>query len=1024
MATITTFLQLLRGNTAAHPATHREHLLVLTAMILFLPTFRPQTARAQGYGDTTEPVSETLLSTAVAIGVQVVVTIPSRYDWREHGVDLAVESQGSCGSCWAFAFVKAFEAKLQIKGWGVYDLSEQQLVSKALAGGCCGGNFGAAYSLLESVGPVVESQWPYQERYTNNCDCASMRYCSKELSIPSGATESPADLTSTPPCECLVYSVIDKSAIRPQDVNIIKRSLLLDGPAYLSYAVNYTWGDFWYNGYPGQVFKSDRSRIVGGHAVTLIGWDDDKNAWLCQNSWGWGGPNGDGTFWMDYGEPHGIYNFNIGVGEPGRIEAGFKEWRRTIQIPSLLPHEGGGRIWQDEDATWFFSTCETTAGSGDAWTANYVCTSSDGEVCAYTHDAYAYVRVCAGTGSDARDFGTLIKLDDADRKCSWAGLREFHRNQRLGSSQIYSDWPAGSGGFAVNVYAAWIGIDVYQVYGKLTYDKYIAPWPNPYPKDVQSNSTTFNVGVGASDDYATVLAEQRFLRLQKGNCVSLATYDGSIAGCREDAQQGAVPDYPTGGAREYVLARFLGSLGSDHDVSLENLIGGNIFVAPEDGLLMFYSTLPGSYTDKRGGCIIEVQVCDCTEFNDCGTLIYIEPPYGRELPCILFQADTGQIYHLDEMGSFVAGDRVRVHGMIMCECESSFCNQPVDGCITVITIEPCCDADFCQYERSGQGFSPSSIRAGQTLTLNFGGANCGTTDIPAGWAIRYYASLDTTITSSDYFLYEAVADFGIGAGRQLGLLEEFVFPSSVPTGQYYIGWIFDPTNEICESNENNNAGYVKGARLTVSSSSTGFEGCGTIVRIGEFGRLFRADAGGLYQLSTFADFKAGDHVWVQGQITSGPGTYCGEQIEGFITVTTIRLCSTSCTADFCQYERSGQGFSPSSIRAGQTLTLNFGGANCGTTDIPAGWAIRYYASLDTTITSSDYFLYEAVADFGIGAGRQLGLLEEFVFPSSVPTGQYYIGWIFDPTNEICESNENNNAGYIKTGRVTVGWVGY
>jgi len=76
--------------------------------------------------------------------------------------------------------------------------------------------------------------------------------------------------------------------------------------------------------------------------------------------------------------------------------------------------------------------------------------------------------------------------------------------------------------------------------------------------------------------------------------------------------------------------------------------------------------------------------------------------------------------------------------------------------------------------------------------------------------------------------------------------------------------------------------------------------------------------------------------------------------------------------------------------------------------------------VDATITSNDCFLYEAVADFGIQAGRQLGLLEEFVFPSGVPAGQYHIGWIFDPTDEICESNENNNAGHIRTGRLTVG----
>jgi len=106
-------------------------------------------------------------------------------------------------------------------------------------------------------------------------------------------------------------------------------------------------------------------------------------------------------------------------------------------------------------------------------------------------------------------------------------------------------------------------------------------------------------------------------------------------------------------------------------------------------------------------------------------------------------------------------------------------------------------------------------------------------------------------------------------------------------------------------------------------------------------------------------------------------------------------------------------------KAGETLTLIFGGANCGIADIPSGWRIRYYASVDTTITSADYFLYEAVADFGIGTGRQATFSEAFTFPSNVPRGQYYIGWVYDPDNEVCESNESNNAGYIKMGRLTV-----
>jgi hypothetical protein len=269
--------------------------------------------------------------------------------------------------------------------------------------------------------------------------------------------------------------------------------------------------------------------------------------------------------------------------------------------------------------------------------------------------------------------------------------------------------------------------------------------------------------------------------------------------------------------------------------------------------------------------------------------------------------------------------------------------------VRLYTGSETCRVDFCQYEPFNTGFSPTTIHAGQSLYLSFGIANCGTANIPAGWKIRYYASQDTTITSGDYFLSESVADFGIAAGAQLAVEEEFLFPGNVPAGQYYLGWILDPGNLICESNENNNAGYIRGTRLTVVGSGS------------------------------------------------------------------------LCEADFCQYDWPGASLSPTTIQAGQYLHLALGIANCGTADIPAGWKIRYYASKDTTITSSDYFLYETTVNPPLEAGTALSGTEDFRFPSGVPAGQYYIGWILDPDNQICESDESNNAGYIHGVRLAVGY---
>jgi hypothetical protein len=125
-------------------------------------------------------------------------------------------------------------------------------------------------------------------------------------------------------------------------------------------------------------------------------------------------------------------------------------------------------------------------------------------------------------------------------------------------------------------------------------------------------------------------------------------------------------------------------------------------------------------------------------------------------------------------------------------------------------------------------------------------------------------------------------------------------------------------------------------------------------------------------------------------------------------------CGNSCRVDLAPYERPDQSLSPSTIRAGQTLNLRFGVVNNGTEAIAPGWRIRYFASQDANIQKADYLLYETTADFGIEPDQQLNLLEAFTFPGTVPAGQYYIGWIFDPLNEICESNENNNTGCLCT----------
>ena len=79
-----------------------------------------------------------------------------------------------------------------------------------------------------------------------------------------------------------------------QDVESIKTALINHGPLIICI---YVWEDFFT--YKGGVYKHEWGERVGGHVVTIVGYNDNNNCWIVKNSWGkkWGE---DGWFRMAY----------------------------------------------------------------------------------------------------------------------------------------------------------------------------------------------------------------------------------------------------------------------------------------------------------------------------------------------------------------------------------------------------------------------------------------------------------------------------------------------------------------------------------------------------------------------------------------------------------------------------------------------------------------------------------------------------------------------------------------------------
>ncbi len=209
--------------------------------------------------------------------------LPSAYDARAQGIVTSAKNQGACGSCWAFASVGALESHLLKAGYAFspQDLSEQQQVScNGSMSGCCGGS-STAIRFWETTGPLYEGCFPYGDGSTS-CPTYSKIPCS------NGAG-----------CQQLPYRVTGFHTV-PTSTQDFKQSLYTYGPSYWRFTVYTDFDTFWSSGQPGQVYVNTGGTVRGGHAVLLIGWDDSKAAFLCKNSWGSGGPNRDGTFWIAY----------------------------------------------------------------------------------------------------------------------------------------------------------------------------------------------------------------------------------------------------------------------------------------------------------------------------------------------------------------------------------------------------------------------------------------------------------------------------------------------------------------------------------------------------------------------------------------------------------------------------------------------------------------------------------------------------------------------------------------------------
>lgn len=191
-----------------------------------------------------------------------------------------IRNQAQCGSCWAFGATETLSDRFCIASNKSIDviLSPQWLVScDKFAFGCNGGNLWQSWQFMKTTGVVVDSCLPYTSQNGTVEACPSKCKDGSDIKKYHAKEGTIAFLSN------------------PQSIQV---DLMQYGPVDTGMEV---YEDFM--NYNGGIYKHTSGKLLGGHAIKIIGWgqQNGENYWIVANSWGtdWGL---DGFFLIAFGQ--------------------------------------------------------------------------------------------------------------------------------------------------------------------------------------------------------------------------------------------------------------------------------------------------------------------------------------------------------------------------------------------------------------------------------------------------------------------------------------------------------------------------------------------------------------------------------------------------------------------------------------------------------------------------------------------------------------------------------------------------
>lgn len=156
--------------------------------------------------------------------------------------------------------------------------------------GCYGGNLAASFWFCEADGVVSEECYPYEFQYW---------YGSHVQAKACALTNCPSDIGSPWLYQSDSTYIVAGTSVTGGSEQNIRVDMFYRGPVASGFEVRQDFVDYWKQllegtlegsatVYTPQPADADNNPVIGGHAVTLVGWGfmDDVDYWVIANTWG------------------------------------------------------------------------------------------------------------------------------------------------------------------------------------------------------------------------------------------------------------------------------------------------------------------------------------------------------------------------------------------------------------------------------------------------------------------------------------------------------------------------------------------------------------------------------------------------------------------------------------------------------------------------------------------------------------------------------------------------------------------